>query len=92
MIITETVSINGRTLTHTYSDSGYMIKQDSTGIVYSEAYDPIDSGRTYTETDELIEADTAEDADVESMKTEIQTLREELNEAKTVNNILLGVD
>lgn len=38
-------------LIRTYSDEGMMIKQDGTGILYSEAIDPADKGRTYTETD-----------------------------------------
>ena len=62
MIITETVTLNGRNFVHTYSDSGYMIKQDGTGAVYSEAYDPVGSGRTYAETEEEIPAE-ADDAD-----------------------------
>ena len=62
MIKTETITINDRTFVHTYSDANLMIKQDGTGAVYSEAYDPVDSGRTYTETDEEIptEADSAD--------------------------------
>ena len=35
MIKVETVTINGRSFIRTYSDSGYMIKQDGTGAVYS---------------------------------------------------------
>ena len=57
MIKIETITINGRTLVRTYSDANRMIRQDSTGAVYSEAYDPAGSGRTYTETDEIIETD-----------------------------------
>ena len=62
MIKTETITINGRTLVRTYSDANRMIQQDGTGAVYAEAYDPADSGRTYTETDEEIptEADSAD--------------------------------
>ena len=62
MIKSETITINGRTLVRTYSDSNRMIKRDGTGAVYSEAYDPSDSGRTYTETEEEIatEADSAD--------------------------------
>ena len=62
MIKTETVTMNNRTLVRTYSDANLMIKQDGTGAVYSEAYDPADSVRTYTETDEEIptEADSAD--------------------------------
>ena len=59
MIKTETRIINGRELAYTYSDEGYMLIQDGTGYTYAEAYDPIDSDRTYTETDELIEDDYA---------------------------------
>lgn len=70
MIKVETVTINGRSFIRTYSDSGYMIKQDGTGAVYSEAYDPVDSGRTYTETDELIEGET----DTEDYKTAFEIL------------------
>lgn len=54
MIQTETLDKNGRTLVRTYSDTGYRIRQDSTGVVYDEAVDPIEMGRTYTETDELV--------------------------------------
>ena len=60
MIKTETITINGRTLVRTYSDANRMIQQDGTGAVYSEAYDPADSGRTYTETEESIETDMTE--------------------------------
>ena len=54
MIKTEIRAINGRELMYTYSDEGYMLIQDGTGYTYAEAYDPIDSGRTYTETHEKI--------------------------------------
>lgn len=60
MVKTETVTMNNRTLIRTYSDANLMIKQDGTGAVYSEAYDPADSGRTYTETEESIETDMTE--------------------------------
>lgn len=53
MIQTETFEKNGRTLVRTYSDTGHMIQQDGTGAIYSEAVDPVEMGRTYTETDEL---------------------------------------
>ena len=55
MIKIETITINGRTLVRTYSDANRMIQQDGTEIVYTEAVDPIGSGRTYTETDTPIE-------------------------------------
>ena len=55
MIKTENVYVNGLALVRTYSDANRMIQQDSTGNIYSEAVDPLNSGRTYTETDTPIE-------------------------------------
>ena len=55
MIVSEYLYTNGRRLVRTYSDARLMIKQDGTEIVYTEAVDPIGSGRTYTETDITIE-------------------------------------
>ena len=56
MIITENVTINDKTYTHNYSSAGMMIDRD--GIQYDEAYDPVGTGRTYTETDIPIDLDT----------------------------------
>lgn len=55
MIITETITINGREFIKNYSDAGYLIQKEGTEEIYSEAIDPIDSGRTYVETDKLID-------------------------------------
>ena len=55
MIITEQLTINEKSFTKTYSDSGYYIERD--GVQYSEAIDPSEFGRTYTETDIPIEGD-----------------------------------
>lgn len=55
MIVTENVTRYGREFVRTYSDGGYRIMQDGTGRIYDEAVDPINSGRTYTETEEEIE-------------------------------------
>ena len=49
MIKTETITIGGKQFTHTYSTAGCYIERD--GEHYADAIDPIDSGRTYTETD-----------------------------------------
>jgi hypothetical protein len=54
MIVTEILTISGKEFLRTYSDSGYRIKKTGTDEVYDEAIDPVDSGRTYTETDEPI--------------------------------------
>ena len=51
MIVTERMIFGGREFIRTYSDSGYMIKKDGTDEMYSEAIDPAEFMRTYTETD-----------------------------------------
>ena len=58
MIVHKTKEINGVVYDYAYSDSGYMIERD--GVRYSEAVDPIDSGRVYMETDEPVEVVTRE--------------------------------
>lgn len=54
MIVKTTKAINGIEYDYTYSDAGMMIERN--GARYSEAVDPLNSGREYTETDEPIEA------------------------------------
>ena len=49
MIKTEQITINGKAFIRAYSDRNMMIERD--GAVYSEAIDPIGSGRAYNETD-----------------------------------------
>ena len=66
MIIQTTKEINGVVYDYAYSDSGYMIERD--GVSYSEAVDPLDSGRVYTETDEPIDMGTDEET-VEDYQT-----------------------
>ena len=55
MVITEFYRIreDGMELVRTYSDNNMMIERD--GVQYSEAIDPKELGRTYTETDVPIE-------------------------------------
>lgn len=66
MIIQTTKEINGVMYAYAYSDSGYMIERD--GVRYSEAVDPLDSGRVYTETYEPIDM-VADEATVEDYQT-----------------------
>ena len=54
MIKTKIAEIRGTEFKITYSDEGFLIRQDGTGIEYGVAYDPVDSDRTYTETEEKI--------------------------------------
>jgi len=58
MIKTENVTISGKTFIRTYSDRGMLIHGGSPESDYSEALDPADLGRTYTETDTPIEDET----------------------------------
>jgi len=60
MIRTETYLIGEREFTRTYSDSGRYVVRD--GISYSEANDPSEFGRIYTEGD-LIPSDGEETAE-----------------------------
>ena len=53
MIKTEKVTINGKEYTRTWSDNNMMIERED-GTLYEEALDPVDSGRTYIETNEDI--------------------------------------
>ena len=57
MIITEyfMTRSDGVVLNRTYSDKGMMIERD--GVRYSEAVDPAELGRVYTETDEPVEGE-----------------------------------
>lgn len=47
MIVQEHFDVNGRDFIRTYSDSDRYVVRD--GVEYSEACDPAEFGRTYTE-------------------------------------------
>ena len=53
MIVKENIEIGGMAFVKTYSDGGFYIERD--GEKYSEAIDPADIPREYTETDEPID-------------------------------------
>jgi hypothetical protein len=46
---------DGVSLYRTYSNTGHYIKQQPSGVIYSEAIDVESAPYTYEETDELIE-------------------------------------
>ena len=56
---------DGTVLVRTYSDSNHYIIQDGTGIEYSEAIDPEQMNRTYTESEKTIEEDSVEESELE---------------------------
>ena len=77
MIVQTTQEINGVVYAYTYSDYGFMIERN--GVRYSDAVDPLDSGRVYTETDEQINVGTSEES-VEDYKAALQILGVETEE------------
>lgn len=64
MIVKEIIEINGVQYDHTYSDLNMVIERD--GVQYSDAVDPLGSGRVYTETDIPIEQDEPSDEATEA--------------------------
>lgn len=58
MIVQEHFDVNDIDFIRTYSDRGMMIHGGVPEADYSEATDPADLGRTYTETDIPIDGDT----------------------------------
>ena len=59
-LVQESLTIGGRDFIKTYSDQGMKIERQD-GILFDDAVDPVDMGRTYTETDIPIEGETAEE-------------------------------
>ena len=59
MIKTELIVVDERQLRRTWSDTGFMIERD--GAQYSEAVDPVEFDRVYTETDVPVEPESAEE-------------------------------
>ena len=61
MIVTENFKVGERDFIRTYSDSGRYVVRG--GVEYSEACDPAEFGRQYTEGD-LIPVDEAEASEI----------------------------
>lgn len=72
MIQTETLKKNGRMLIRTYSDRGVYIQRD--GVRYESAVDPIETGRTYTETDDIIPVETGVSERVDALETIVNAM------------------
>lgn len=70
MIRTETITIGEKQFIRTYSDKGMMIHGGSPEADYSEALDPAELGRTYTETDIPVEGETSAEEIVEILMGE----------------------
>lgn len=82
MIKTETVELMGKQFLHTFSDSGFYIVRDE--VKYEDAYDPIGTGRIYTETTEEIVLPVEEDteATIDDYKEALTELGVNVNEEK----------
>ena len=65
MIKTETVN----NLIHTWSDKGMKIHGGFPEADYDEAYDPIELGRTYSETDIPIDSEEADAEEIVNILT-----------------------
>lgn len=78
MIITEQLTINEKSFTKTVSDNGFYIERD--GVQYSEAIDPSELGRTYTETDKPIEGEPQDEAEQKAEAYDYLTGRSNGNE------------
>lgn len=59
MIKTELITVDERQLRKTWSDAGFMIERD--GAMYSEAVDPVEFDRVYTETDIPVEPESEDE-------------------------------
>lgn len=60
MIVTESFEVEGKAFIRTYSDANRYVVRD--GVSYSEACDPAEFGRTYTEGEVMDETEsTAEE-------------------------------
>ena len=78
MIVTEQLTIREKTFTKTVSDSGFYIERD--GVQYSEAIDPSEFGRTYTETDIPVEAEATTETEQKAAAFDYLTGRSESSE------------
>ena len=78
MIVTEQLTINEKSFTKTVSDNGFYIERD--GVQYSEAIDPSELGRTYTETDIPVEAEATTETEQKAAAFDYLTGRSESSE------------
>lgn len=60
MLVQDIEIIDGRNFVHSYSDSGFVIRQVETGDEYEDALDPEEFHVEYIETDIPIDGDTSD--------------------------------
>ena len=59
MVVQEIRMVNGTLFIYHYSDAGFYIERD--GVLYADAYDLPQFEYTYTETNEPLEPETAQE-------------------------------
>lgn len=69
MIKTETILIDDKHFIRTYSDKGVKVHGGFPEADYDEAIDPAEFGRTYVETDILIDSSIIDDSEALSILT-----------------------
>lgn len=72
MIKTEQTTIGQDSFMHTWSDAEMIIRQDSSGVLYEDAYDLVDHPETYTETDIPKGGDVDEEATPEEIAAALE--------------------
>ena len=60
----KTEYLNDGTLIKHYSDQGFLLLQNETGVKYADPIDAVPCIYTYTETDELIETEKSIEEDI----------------------------
>ena len=63
----KTEYLNDNTLIKHYSDAGFMLLQNETGIKYADPVDVVPCRYTYTETNEPVEAEEGVEEDMDNM-------------------------
>jgi hypothetical protein len=83
VIVKENIEISGKAFAKMYSDAGFYIKRD--GVRYSEAIDPAEIPREYTETDVPIDIDPTPEPETDLTVTDTLEMLNELG-AETDDN------
>ena len=73
-VVTERITINGKEYIRTYSDAGFLIHGGTPEGDYSEATDPAELNRTYTETDIPIEGETGNEVDPSTVVERLEAI------------------
>ena len=81
MIVQENYTLNGRDFVRTWSDAGRYVVRD--GVGYTEANDPAELGRTYTEGDPMPPEDFDAQAAYQQLRVDLAAATSMLAGAET---------